>query len=49
MLQKISSYKKKIIIKTQELKDTRAGIENSKEIISQFANFLYKMNHQIFD
>ncbi|HPC34089.1 MAG TPA: peptidoglycan DD-metalloendopeptidase family protein [Candidatus Absconditabacterales bacterium] len=49
MLQKISGYKKNILIKTQELKDTRAGIESSKEIISQFANFLYKMNHQIFD
>ena len=49
MLQKISWYKKKILIKTQELKDTRAWMESSKEIISQFANFLYKMNNQIFD
>ncbi|MCK9467127.1 MAG: peptidoglycan DD-metalloendopeptidase family protein [Candidatus Absconditabacterales bacterium] len=49
MLQKIAGYKKNILIKTQELKDTRAGIESSKEIISQFASFLYKINNQIFD
>ena len=49
MLQKIAWYKKNILIKTQELKDTRAWIESSKEIISQFASFLYKINNQIFD
>lgn len=49
MLQKISKYKKQILINTKQLKETRAGIEESKEIISKFANFLYKLNHQIFD
>lgn len=49
MLQKISVYKKQILLNTKLLKETREWLESSKEIVSQFANFLYKINNQIFD
>ncbi len=48
MLQKISVYKKQILLNTKQLKETRAWLESTKGIISQFANFLYKINNQIF-
>jgi murein DD-endopeptidase MepM/ murein hydrolase activator NlpD len=48
MLQKISVYKKQIFLNTKQLKETRAWIESTKELIKKFANFLYKINNQIF-
>jgi hypothetical protein len=48
MLQKISVYKKQIFLNAKQLKETRAGIESTKELIKKFANFLYKINNQIF-
>jgi hypothetical protein len=49
MLQKISTYKKQIFLNTKHLKETRSGLESTKILIEKFANFLYKMNNQIFD
>ncbi len=48
MLQKIAVYKKQIFLTTKQLKDTRAGLDNTKEYIEQFAKFLYKMDNKIF-
>jgi len=49
MLQKISVYKKQIFINTKQLKETRSWLENTKLLIEKFANFLYKIDNQIFD
>lgn len=49
MLQKIAVYKKQIFLNTKQLRDTRAGLDNTKVYIQQFANFLYKMDNQIFE
>lgn len=48
MLQKIAVYKKQIFLSTKQLKDTRAGLDNTKVYIEQFANFLYKMDNEFF-
>ncbi|HKL44374.1 MAG TPA: peptidoglycan DD-metalloendopeptidase family protein [Candidatus Absconditabacterales bacterium] len=48
MLQKIAVYKKQIFLSAKQLKDTRAGLDNTKIYIEQFANFLYKMDNELF-
>ncbi len=47
MLNKIASYKKQILINTKSLAETRSGIDTSKEFISEFSNFLYKLSNNI--
>ncbi len=48
MLQKIAVYKKQIFLSAKQLKDTRAWLDNTKIYIEQFANFLYKMDNELF-
>ncbi len=47
MLQKIAVYKKQIFLSAKQLKDTRAGLDNTKIYITQFANFLYKIDNEL--
>ncbi len=49
MLKKIAVYKKQIFLSAKQLKDTRAWLDHTKVYITQFANFLYKMNNQLFE
>lgn len=48
MLQKIAVYKKQIFLSAKQLRDTRAGLDNTKVYIEQFANYLYKMDNEFF-
>lgn len=49
MLEKVAKYKKQIFLNTKQLKDTRAWLETTKELISKFSNFLYKINNEFWD
>jgi hypothetical protein len=49
MLQKIAVYKKQIFLSAKQLKDTRAGLDNTKTYITQFANFLYKIDNELMN
>jgi hypothetical protein len=48
MLQKIAVYKKQIFLSAKQLKNTRAGLDNTKVYIGQFVNYLYKMDNEFF-
>lgn len=47
MLNKIEAYKKQIYSNTKSLAETRSWINSSKEFISEFSNFLYKISNNI--
>lgn len=49
MLNKIATYKKMIYIAYQDLQSSRSGFADTKEYLSTFANFIYKLDNKLYD
>ncbi|MEI7563444.1 MAG: hypothetical protein WCJ39_07565 [bacterium] len=49
MLKKIAVYKRMIQISYQDLQDSRSGFTNTKQYLSTFANFIYKLDNKLYD
>lgn len=48
-LQKITSYKKLMVITHKEIQASRSGMVGTKEYIENFSNFIYKLDNKLYD
>lgn len=48
MLKKVAVYKKQIFLTNKDLKATREDMDNTKQYTSQFSNFMYKLNNNLY-
>lgn len=48
ILQQIALYKKEIATASEEIKNSRAGWENTKERIKEFLNIIYKLDNKLY-
>lgn len=48
-LQKITTYKKLMVITYKELQYSRSGMVDTKKYIEDFSNFIYKLDNKLYD
>ncbi len=48
-LDKISNYKKMMLSAYQDLQSSRTGMTDTKQYISDFASFIYKLDNKLYD
>lgn len=48
-LQKITTYKKLMLLTYKEIQASRSGMVETKEYIENFSNFIYKLDNKLYD
>jgi hypothetical protein len=48
-LQKITSYKKLMVLTYKDIQGSRSGMVDTKQYIEDFANFIYKMDNKLYN